>query len=133
MSELDVDPRAVALLNAFMQALAHEDAATSARAVLPFVHRSLKTPAGDDLSRDLRQFGHKKAQGNARLYALPVQVTRVRTTSTTGLGFGDTAEAGRVDDYFIAKREGVNGMPAPVKVFFPEDGGPPLVSYMGSL
>jgi len=133
MNDLDVDPRAVALLNAFMQALALPDAAESARAVLPFVHRSLKTPAGDDLSRDLRQFGHKKAHGNAQLYAAPVHVTRVRTTGTTGLGFGETAEAGRVDDYFITKRDGVNGMPAPVKIFFPAGGGPPLVCYMGSL
>ena len=133
MSELDVDPRAVALLNAFMQALSLPDPLESARAVLPFVHRSLKTAAGDDLSRDLRQFGHKKAHGNARHYAIPVHVTRVRTTRTTGIGFEDTAEPGRVDDYFITKRDGVNGMPAPVKIFFPADGGPPLVSYMGSL
>ena len=133
MTETDVDPRAVRLLNDFMQALSVEDPGASARALLPFVHASLKSAAGDDLSRDLLQFGHKKAHANARHYAVPVQVTRVRTTSTTGIGFGDTAEAGRVDDYFIAKRAGVNGMPAPVKVFFPADGGAPLVSYMGSL
>jgi hypothetical protein len=133
MKELDVDPRAVVLLEAFLQALLLPDAAESARALLPLVHRSLKTPAGDELSRDLLQFGHKKAHGNARHYAVPVHVTRVRPSSTTGIGFGDTAEAGRMDDYFIAKRAGVNGMPAPVKIFFPANGGPPLVSYMGSL
>lgn len=133
MSDADVDPRAVQLLNALMRGLATADPGESARALLPFVHKSLKNAAGDGLSRDLLQFGHKKAHANARHYAVPVQVTRVRTTSTTGIGFGDTAEAGRVDDYFIAKRAGVNGMPAPVKVFFPADGGAPLVSYMGSL
>jgi hypothetical protein len=133
MTDSDVDPRAVKLLNAFMQVLSMADPEESAQALLPLVHASLKTAAGDDLSRDLRQFSHKKAHGNARHYAVPVTVTRVRTTSTTGIGFGETAEAGRVDDYFIAKRPGVNGMPAPVKIFFPAEGGAPLISYMGSL
>jgi hypothetical protein len=133
MTESQVDPRAVELLNRFLDALLLKDADESARALAPLVHVSLHAPGGTDLSRDLRQFGHKKAHANALHYARPVQVVRVRTTSLTGIGFGSDAAAGRVDDYFIAKQPGVNGMPAPVKVFFPAGGGAPTISYMGSL
>ncbi len=135
MAEEDAkpDPNAVALLNGFMSALAVADEKASAKATLPFVHRSLKNAAGDDLSADLRRFSFKKAHDGSKFYAAPVKITRVRPTNTTAIGFKETAEAGRVDDYFIAKKEGVNGMPAPVKIFFPKDGSEPRISYMGSI
>lgn len=133
MTELPVDARAVDLLNRFLEALAVEDPERSARALVPLVHASLRAPGGADLSRDLRQFSFKKAHDNARHYARPVEVTRVRRTNTTALGAGPGATAGRVDDYFIGKRAGVNGMPAPVKIFFPADGSAPTIAYMGSL
>ena len=133
MTELPVDARAVDLLNRFLEALSAEDAETSAQALIPMVHASLLAPGGAGLSRDLRQFSFKKAHDNARHYARPVEVTRVRRTNTTALGAGKEASAGRVDDYFIAKRAGVSGMPAPVKIFFPADGGAPTIAYMGSL
>lgn len=60
-------------------------------------------------------------------------ITRVRPSNVMEIGFGPTAEAGRVEDCFIAKKEGVRGLPAPVTVFFPASGGPPRIAYLGSL
>lgn len=127
------DPVAVKLVDDFMDALRIADEDASAKATLPLVHKSLLNPAKDDLSQDLRRFSFKKAHDNAKFYAAPVKVTRVRKTGITAIGFKQTAEAGSVVDYFVAKKDGVNGMPAPVRIFFPKDGGAPKIAYMGSL
>jgi hypothetical protein len=127
------DPAAVKLVDDFMTALRIAGDEESAKATLPLVHKSLLNPAKDDLSQDLRRFSFKKAHDNAKFYAAPVKVTRVRSTGITAIGFKQTAEAGSVVDYFIAKKDGVSGMPAPVRIFFPKDGGAPKIAYMGSL
>lgn len=121
------------LLNATMTALLIEDEAESAKAILLYVHKSLKKAGGAELTTDVRQFSFKKAHDNAKFYAFPVQVTRARENAVTGIGFGDTAEMGRTEDHFLAKKEGQAGLPAPMTVFIPASGGPPKVSYLGSL
>ncbi|MFO0643714.1 MAG: hypothetical protein U0183_31090 [Polyangiaceae bacterium] len=127
------DAAATRLLEAFLSTLqTQRDEEAAARAVLPFVHKSLLGPGGG-LSDDVRRFSFKKAFGAAPLYAVPVVVTRVRPSSTTAIGFGPTGERGRSVDYFVAKRPGQVGMPAPVTVFFPESGASPSIAYVGSL
>lgn len=130
-----VDPRGEKVLNDFLAALTANEASIDAaiKAALPYLHKSLLGPGGSDVSADLRRFSFKKAWENAKFYAQPVKITRVRKTSTTAIGFRETAEKGKVVDYFVGKKEGVSGMPAPVKIFFPEGGGEPKISYVGSL
>ena len=130
-----VDPRAEKLLNDFLSALTgnKDDMNAAVKAALPHLHKSLLGPGGTDVTQDLRNFSFKKAWQNAQFYAQPVKITRVRKTGTTGIGFRETAEKGRVIDYFVGKKDGVAGMPAPVKIFFPEDGSAPKISYVGSL
>lgn len=127
------DPKAEKLLNDFMTALLISESNASAKECLKHVHKSLKNDAQTDLTSDLRRFSFKKAHDNARFYQVPVKITRVRPKNITAIGFGKTAEKGKVVDYFIAKKEGENGMPAPVSIFFPEGSGEPKISYMGSL
>lgn len=129
------DARAEKLLNDFLAALTQnpDNMDAAVKAALPFLHKSLLAPGGGDVTSDLRNFSFKKAWSNAKFYAQPVKITRIRRTGTSAIGFGVTAEKGRVTDYFVGKREGVNGMPAPVKIFFPEGGGEPKISYVGSL
>ena len=129
------DDAGVEVINAFVEALLVDDADASARAVLPYVHKSLKTRDGTALSPDTRQFSFKKAHANAGFYAWPVRVTRVQRLKTTEIGHPSDGsyEQGYELKYFIAKKPGVNGVPAPLTVFFPNEGGAPTVSYMGSL
>lgn len=127
------DPRAEPLLNAFLNALLLADEAACLKALLPLVHKSLLNKMGDALSRDVQEFSFKKARTNAKNYAQPVRITEVRANRVSAIGFGPSAQSGTETKYWIAKREGVGGMPAPVNIFFPADGGPPLISYMGSL
>lgn len=130
-----VDARAEKLLNDFLAALtSHQDNMDAAvKAALPHLHKTLLASGGNDVTNDLRNFSFKKAWSNAKFYAQPVKITRIRKTGTTAIGFRETAEKGKVMDYFVAKADGVNGMPAPVKVFFPDGGGEPKISYVGSL
>lgn len=127
------DAKAEALITDFMKALLIDDSDASAKECLKYVHKSLMNSAGDDLTKDLRSFSFKKAHSNAKFYASPVKITRVRTNKSTAIGYGDKAEKGTEYSYFIGKKAGVNGMPAPLNVFFPADGGAPKISYMGSL
>ena len=131
------DPRASevpGLLGSALGALQQSgDGDAAAQAIVPYVHRSLLDASGKSLTADVRSFSFKKAHAAAGVYANPVKITRVRPNEVTAIGYGPTAEQGRAVDYFIAKKDGQAGMPAPVTVFFPASGGPPRVSYLGSL
>lgn len=131
--DVSPDPKAVELLNNFMKALTISDFEASIKAAIPYMHKTLLNASGKDITPDLRRFGFKKANTGAPGYELPVNVTRVRKTGTTQVGFGPTAEAGAVYDYFIGKKESTGGMPAPVKIFFPASGGAPSIYYIGSI
>ena len=131
-----VDQRAVALLNDFLAALQRNssDIDAAARAASPYLHKSLLRPGNpSDVNDDLKNFSFKKAWQNARFYANPVNITRVRRNQVTAIGYGDTGEAGYVVDYFVGKLNPQAAMPAPVSVFFPNGGGAPRISYVGSL
>lgn len=125
----------VKLLNTFMEKLLIADFDDSAKQVMPYVHKSNYDATGSALDRDLLNFSFKKAHQNAKFYAHPVQVTRSQALKTTGIGHPSrgTAQKGTEMKYWIAKKQGVNGMPAPLVVFFPADGSAPTISYMGSL
>jgi hypothetical protein len=134
LTSKDTNPEAMEVLNKFMEALMIADADKSAQEVMKYVHKSLVNDEGTDLIRDLRSFSFKKAHSNAKYYQIPVVVTRVRKTDKrTAIGYDNKAEAGRIEDYFVAKKKGANGLPAPVQIFFPADGGTPRIAYMGSL
>ena len=125
------DPAAIDVLNKLMAALQIEDLEASVKESTKYLHKSLLSKAGDDISPDLRRMGFKKARDNVKQYDVPVKVTRVRPTGATSIGFKETAEKGKVVDYMLGKKGG-KGLPAPVKIFFPEI-GEPKVAYLGSL
>jgi hypothetical protein len=127
------DERAVKLLNDFMAALAIPDSEAREQAVVPLVHKSLLTADGKRLDDNTRPFSYKKACQNAKFYQHPVKIKYVLKGGVYTIGFGDTAERGRTDRYFLEKKEGVAGMPAPILVFWPDSGGDPKITNMGSL
>ncbi|MFN7133176.1 MAG: hypothetical protein ACK4N5_13945, partial [Myxococcales bacterium] len=65
------DKAAEEVLNGFMQALLLENQDQSAKECMKWVHKSLLSKDGRDLSPDLRRFGHKKAHENAKFYDVP--------------------------------------------------------------
>jgi len=125
----------VTLINTFMDKLLIEDFNQSAKAVIPYVHKSLLSPDRRSLDGDTLAFSFKKAHENARFYQYPVSITRARKNHVTALGARSrgTAEAGSEISYFLAKKRSTDGAPAPLTVFFPADGSTPSISGMGSL
>ncbi len=132
---LAVEPDALAKIEQFLAICTrHSDASLAAQEVVAakLVHASKLDPNNpQQLNADALRFSFKKAFANAKFYE--PKVIRVTATTTTGVGHGATAQLGRLHKYFVAKKPGVNGMPAPIQVFFPEQGGPPVLYDWGSL
>lgn len=129
------DKRGIELIDSFMRVLNDhpDDEMVAAKAAMPYIHRSEYNNQGTQLMQDRLNFSFKKAWQNAKFYAWPVQVTRIQQQNLTQIGFGETAEAGKGFKVWIAKKEGVAGMPAPLNIFFPSDGSAPKLNYYGSL
>jgi hypothetical protein len=133
IEKIEPDPAAAKLVGEFMNALTIADEAERLQAILPIVHDSLKTKDKKDLFSSVKQFSYKRAVNMIKLYKNPVELGDVHKGSVSTIGFKETAETGRRDKYFVKKKEGINGLPAPIHVFIPEGGGAPKIYDFGSL
>ena len=133
IEKIKPDSKGTELVNNLVKALSIEDPDERLQAVIPLVHKSLLTSNGQDLDRNVKDFSYKKAYNNVKFYQYPVSIYEVHKGNVLTIGFRETAERGRIDKYFINKKPGVNGRPAPIHVFWPEDGGAPSIVNMGSL
>lgn len=131
----DFDKAGIDVINTFMKSIVDNqaDETAAAKAAMPVIHRSEYDASGTCLMKDRLDFSFKKAWQNAKFYKVPVVVTRVQKQNLTAIGFGATAEKGTAYKVWIAKNDGVAGLPAPLNVFFPANGGAPKVYYYGSL
>lgn len=133
IKKIPADPKAVKLVGQVLKALATADAGKRLAAVLPLVHKSLRTADGKDLARTVKDYSYKKATTGAQHYIYPPEIFEVHQGNTVTVGFKETAERGRKDKYFVKKKAGVAGRPAPIIIFWPEGGGAPRVLDFGSL
>jgi hypothetical protein len=127
------DPKGVQVVNELLAALAQTDDKARLEAVLPVMHKSMLTSDGKDLAPNVKNYSYKKACQNVQFYAQPAAIGEVHELSEQTVGFRETAERGIVFKYFVKKKEGVAGMPAPIHVLFPSDGGTPKCINIGSL
>ena len=65
--------------------------------------------AKDNLLPDRLRFSFKKGFNGIKFYQDPVHITRARALATHAIGFKETAEKGKLFDYFLAKKDGVAG------------------------
>jgi hypothetical protein len=133
VEKIDPDPKGVKLCSDFLAALAIEDEAKRIEAAIPLLHKTLLTDDGKDLRPDVKRFAFSKASKNAKFYKQPAEVTAVHKGMDQTVGAGKQAEKGRSDKYFVAKKDGAAGLPAPLHVFWPADGGAPKLINVGSL
>jgi hypothetical protein len=82
---------------------------------------------GSDLYRDLKSFSLKKDFSNIKYYAIPVKITRVNKKTNDYRGYEKTYIEGDTYKIWIAKKPGVNGLPAPVSILKPKNGKPKIV------
>lgn len=129
------DKKAVEVVNSFIAALNanSSDEAAAAKACLAYIHKSEFDNSGTGLKQDRMDFSFKKAWQNAKFYQSPVKITRIQKQNVTAVGFASTAQKGTTYKIFIAKKEGVSGLPAPLNILIPEDGSEPKIYYYGSL
>ncbi len=97
--------------------------AAAGKIAMGYYHKSHHAKAGDNLLPDRLRFSFKKGFNGIKFYQDPVKITRVRALTTQAIGFKETAEKGKSFDYFLAKKEGVSGMPAQIRIFIGETSG----------
>jgi hypothetical protein len=85
------------------------------------------------ISDDVMQFSLKKDYQNAKFYKVPVVITRVQRIENDYDGYGPTLFQGVRYKIWIAKKDGVAGLPAPIPVIKPKSGAPKIVTTIGSL
>ncbi len=129
----ELDERGKIVLQKFIDILLDPNFDAAAEKALQVIHKSDFNNSGEALKSDRLQFSFKKAWQNAKFYQNPIKITRVQKTSLSGIGFKDTAENGTSYKVWVGKKKGVNGMPAPIYVFFPAGGGEPKIHDYGSL
>ncbi|MBN2161066.1 MAG: hypothetical protein JW807_16890 [Spirochaetes bacterium] len=101
--------------------------------------RVAKIAAGHMLSRsggissDVMRFSLKKDYQNAKFYRAPIVITRVVKIENDYDGYGPTLFQGTRYRIWIAKKEGVAGLPAPIPIIKPASGAPKIVTTIGSL
>jgi hypothetical protein len=114
-------PEVKALLDKYLAALRGaktlEDAA---KALAPLAGGGLVNEDGKTLRDSVAPFSLKKDWSNVKFYADPVQITRVVKRKSGTEGFGPSAIGGTRYTMYIAKKEGVSGMPAPISITVPE-------------
>lgn len=134
-ADVAANPVAVSVIEKFLEALVSADSIEDAAkrvVAAKLVHQSLvDTRDPTTLNADKMRFSFKKAYGSAKLYQ--AKITRVAETSVTAVGYKETAQKGKLYKYFVAKKDGVSGMPAPLQIFFPDGDGPPVLYDFGSL
>ena len=132
IEKIKANSRAVKLIDHFMEALKLKDVTQRESAVIKMLHKSMLTREGK-ISASVKNYSFKKACDHAHFYQFPVKITEVHKGRVVTIGFKETAERGRIDKYFVAKRQGISGLPAPLHIFWPETGGQPKLVNIGSL
>jgi len=129
----ELKEKAISVINLFVKTLRDNSYEKSAQLVVPFMQKSLLDNTEKKLDNDTYRYQFKKAYNNVHNYHYPVQITRVQTLKTSSVGYGKSFEKGVEYKLWIAKQEGVSGMPAPLVVFVKEKSNDIQLSYVGSL
>lgn len=78
-------------------------------------------------------FSLKKDYQNAKFYKVPAVITRIVKTEDDYDGYGPTLFQWTRYKIWIAKKDGVAGLPAPIPIIKPKSGAPKIVTTIGSL
>ncbi len=128
-----LEREAIEIINTFIKIMQNNSYDASAKMVVPLMHKSLLKRSQKALDSDTYRYSFKKAQSNAKNYTYPIKITRIQKLRTTEIGYGDTHEKGTEYKLWIAKKDLIGGVPAPLVIFFKDGIGIAKLSYVGSL
>src|ERR1035437_911998 len=119
VNNLPADVKSV--LGKYIKILKSPDLDACATAFLEIAGGGLVNPNFPvSLRSDIKMYSLKKDFENIKFYSDPVVITRVNVIQSNGYGFGKTAIAGTIYKIWIKKKDGINGMPAPVQIMVPK-------------
>jgi hypothetical protein len=123
----------IKVLNAYMKILTTSPTLEDCGAKVAKIAAGHMLSQSGGISDDVIQFSLKKDYQNAKFYKFPVVITRVVLVEDDYDGFGPTLFQGTRYKIWIAKKDGVGGMPAPIPIIKPKGGAPKIVTTIGSL
>jgi hypothetical protein len=126
----------VIVLNKYLKTLASSsDLDVCAKKIVPVFAGHLLSQSGNKVADDVLQFSLKKDHQNVKFYKYPAVITRVQLEKNGYDGFGPTLVEGDIYKIWIAKKDGVAGLPAPIPVIVPKKkpANPKIISTIGSL
>ena len=129
IEKIQADPKITNLVNQLAEFISIEDESTRIQKLLLIVHDSMKTDDKKDLNSNIKQFSYKKAVSGISRYKIPIELGEVHKGKLVTIN----SIKGRRDKYFIKKKEGVSGLPAPIHIFIPEDGSEAKIIDFGSI
>jgi hypothetical protein len=112
------------------------DAPAAGKELVKIAGGGLVSPDGNALRADVVEHSLKKDHDAIKLYADPVEITRVNKTNSGAQGFGASAIKGTMYKIWIGKKQGEAGKPAPISILVPEGHASiktPKVVNIGSL
>jgi len=123
------------MVDTYLQLLTSSKSVVEAATKLfPIAGGHLLSTTGDKISSDVKQFSLKKDWQNAKFYQQPAKITRVDKIENDYDGYDVTLIEGTTYKIWVDKKQGVNGMPAPMKVLVPKNDPthPKVISNIGS-
>lgn len=132
----DVPKEVIVVLNQYLTILSTSKTLEDCgKNLLPIAGGHILAQSGTAISTDVMQFSLKKDYQNVKFYKIPAVITRVQLITNTYDGYGPTLTEGNIYKIWIAKKDGVNGMPAPIPVLVPKNNpkSPKIVTTIGSL
>lgn len=135
LKEKDLPKEVHQLLDRYLSTLAEStDLDDCATRIAPLLGGSLLSAEGV-VSNTVKPYSLKKDFNNVKFYQLPAKITRVQLRKNARDGYDALKLEGVVYKIWVAKKEGVNGMPAPVPILVPTNDPqhPRVVATIGNL
>lgn len=132
----EVPAAVINVLNEYVQILSTSSSLDEcATKIVSICGGHLLSRNGNQISNDVKPYGLKKDFENVKFYKNPPVITRVQLQKDTYDGYGPTLIEGDLYKIWIAKKDGVAGLPAPIPIIVPKNNPskPKVVSNIGSL
>ena len=128
-----VPPDVIAVLNHYLKILSTSPTLEACAVEVAKISGGHMLSQSGAVSQDVLPYSLKKDYQNVKFYKVPAVITRVVLVENDYDGYGPTLIQGTRYRIWIAKKDGVAGLPAPIPVLKPKDGAPKIVTTIGSL
>ncbi|HNW28927.1 MAG TPA: hypothetical protein PKN50_10655 [Spirochaetota bacterium] len=123
----------IEVLNKYLKILSTSPSLEACAAEVAKISGGHMLSQSGSISRDVLPFSLKKDYENVKFYKVPAVITRVVFVEDDYDGYGPTLIQGARYKIWIAKKDGVAGLPAPIPIIKPKNGAPKIVTTIGSL